>query len=96
MHIRSVKNLIRLSACESSLVTYKSFCRFCHVLAYLLKSIPLPFDVCKILLDEWQTVDPDQMLHSAASDLGLHCLFRPVCPNTFITVVSIYDTQIWL
>ena len=28
--------------------------------------------------------DPDQMLHSdsAASDLGLHYLHRPVCPNT--------------
>ena len=36
-----------------------------------------------------QTVDPDQMshsdyepLHSAASDIGLHSLLRPVCPNT--------------
>ena len=27
------------------------------------------------------SVDPDQMLHSAASDLGLHCLLRYVCPN---------------
>ena len=27
-------------------------------------------------------VDLDQMQHSAASDLGLHCLLRPVCPNT--------------
>ena len=26
-------------------------------------------------------VDPDQMLHSAASDLGLHSLLRPICPN---------------
>ena len=26
--------------------------------------------------------DPDQMLHSMASDLGLHYLLRPVCPNT--------------
>ena len=25
---------------------------------------------------------PDQMPHSAASDLGLHCLQRPVCPNS--------------
>ena len=25
-------------------------------------------------------VDPDQMLHSVASDLGLHCLLRPGCP----------------
>ena len=27
-------------------------------------------------------VDPDQMLHSGVSDLGLHCLQRPICPNT--------------
>ena len=27
------------------------------------------------------SVDPDQMLQNAASDLGLHCLLRPVCPN---------------
>ena len=27
-------------------------------------------------------VDPDQMSHSAVSDLGLHCLQMPVCPNT--------------
>ena len=24
---------------------------------------------------------PDQMLHSVVSDLDLHCLLRPVCPN---------------
>ena len=28
------------------------------------------------------SVDPDQMPRSAASDLGLHCLQRPICPNT--------------
>ena len=28
-------------------------------------------------------VDPDQMSHSAASDLGLHCLFMHVCLNTW-------------
>ena len=27
-------------------------------------------------------LDPDQMLHSAASDLGLHGLQKPICPNT--------------
>ena len=25
---------------------------------------------------------PDQMPHSAASNLGLHSLQRPICPNT--------------
>ena len=24
-------------------------------------------------------LDPDQMLHPAASDLGVHCLLRPLC-----------------
>ena len=28
-------------------------------------------------------VDPDQMPHSVASDLGLHCLFMHVCLNTW-------------
>ena len=28
------------------------------------------------------SVDPDQMPHSVASDLGLHSLLRPVCPNS--------------
>ena len=28
------------------------------------------------------SIDPDEMPHSAASHLGLHCLLRPVCPNT--------------
>ena len=28
-------------------------------------------------------VDPDEMPHSVASYLGLHCLLRPVCPNTY-------------
>ena len=28
------------------------------------------------------SVDPDQTLRSAASDLSLHCLQRPICPNT--------------
>ena len=28
------------------------------------------------------SVDPDQTPHSAVSDLGLHCLQRPICPDT--------------
>ena len=27
------------------------------------------------------SVDPDQTAHAEQSDLGLHCLFRPICPN---------------
>ena len=26
--------------------------------------------------------DPDQVLYSVASDLGLHCFLRPVYPST--------------
>ena len=29
------------------------------------------------------SVDPDQMPLSLVSDLNLHCLLRPRCPNTF-------------
>ena len=28
------------------------------------------------------SVDPDQMPHSMAFDLGLYCLQRPICPTT--------------
>ena len=28
------------------------------------------------------SVDPDQTAPKEQSDLGLHCLPRPVCPNT--------------
>ena len=28
------------------------------------------------------SVDPDQTPRSVASDLGLLCLLRPICPNT--------------
>ena len=38
---------------------------------------------CLKLLDEWQTVDTDEMPRSVASHLGLHSLLRPVCPNTY-------------
>ena len=29
------------------------------------------------------SVDPDETLRSVASHLGLYCLLRPVCPNTY-------------
>ena len=44
--------------------------------------------MCKIALDEWQTVDPDQMLHTAASDLGLHCL--PGLSVPIFRVITLY------
>ena len=35
------------------------------------------------------SVDPDQMLHFAASDQGLHCLLGPVCRNMQVNMVLI-------
>ena len=29
------------------------------------------------------SVDPDETPRSAATHLGLNCLLRPVCPNTY-------------
>ena len=29
------------------------------------------------------SVDPGQTPHTAASGLGLHCLQRPICPDTW-------------
>ena len=37
----------------------------------------------KTLLNEWQTADPDHILQNKAYDLGLHCLLRIVCLNTY-------------
>ena len=36
------------------------------------------------------SVDTDQTPHSAASDLSLHCLLRPACPNTSYMVINAY------
>ena len=37
------------------------------------------------------SVHPDQMPHSVASDLGVHCLLRPVCCNIPIfRVITVY------
>ena len=46
------------------------------------KSILLSVNVCNIAGSVANSTDPDQMLCSAASNLDLHCLLRPVCPNT--------------
>ena len=45
------------------------------------KSILLPVNVCKIAWCVVNSVDPDQTPRSAATDLGLHGLPKPVCPN---------------
>ena len=39
------------------------------------------------------SVDLNQMLHFAASDLGLHCLQRPICPNTMGITVHIREIK---
>ena len=39
-------------------------------------------DLSKIAGCVANSVDPDQMLQSAASGLGLHCLPRLICLNT--------------
>ena len=34
------------------------------------------------MLDEWKIVDSDQMPFTATFNRVLHCLLRPICPNT--------------
>ena len=41
------------------------------------------------------SVDPDQMPHSVASDLGLHCLQKPICSNTYGYYGTISTLSIW-
>ena len=48
-----------------------------------LNLTPGPFYYLLMLLDiRSNSEDPDQTPHSPVSDLGLHCLQRPNCPNT--------------
>ena len=49
-----------------------------------------------VLLDEWQTVDPDQILHNVVSDQGLHCLLRPgfYSIDSFLYLHNIYVVNI--
>ena len=55
---------------------------------YLLTILVLKFEIvpsstcCVLNITECManSVDPDQMPHSGASDLGQHCLQRPICP----------------
>ena len=37
------------------------------------------------------SVDPDETPRSAASHLGLNCLLRPVCPNTYGKYGNVLD-----
>ena len=41
------------------------------------------FDAFKTAGWVTNSANHDQMLHSATSDLGLCCLLKPVCPNTY-------------
>ena len=41
------------------------------------------------------SVDPDETPHSVSSHLGLHCLLRPVSPNTYIKYGNIFTLNIW-
>ena len=48
----------------------------------------LPVEVSKTAGLLANSVDPDEMPHSVVSDLGLHCLLRPVYPNSYIYYCS--------
>ena len=43
----------------------------------------LPDVVSKYCWMSGKQLDPDETPRSAASHLGLYCLLRPVCPNTY-------------
>ena len=66
----------------------------------VFQRVPWTFEItrfdCTICISNtagWvaNSVDPDQMLHSTASDLGLQCLLRPICLN----IMGIYGKTIW-
>ena len=41
------------------------------------------------------SVDSDQIPHTTASYLGLHCLQRPICPNTKGFTIDTNQTVPW-
>ena len=41
------------------------------------------------------SVDPDQTLHSSASDLGQHCLLRPVCSKRYSLIIGTFTLQFY-
>ena len=53
-----------------------------HVLKFEIVHSTTTRCVQNIALCVVNGVDPDQSLHSVASDLSLHCLQMPICPNT--------------
>ena len=55
------------------------------LLTILIVKIKRPFYTSSYVYSCWKmanSIDPDQTPQNAASDQGLHCLLRPVCPNT--------------
>ena len=66
----------------------------------LHKSIWLSADVLKNQRWEATTVDTDQMPHTVASELGLHCLLRHVRPNirvsTLIFLVLVFNVTTYV
>ena len=38
--------------------------------------------------------DPDETPQNAASHLGLHCLLRPICPNTYGKYGNVVSTYV--
>ena len=55
-----------------------------HYICCKLRTNLFFYILMSVKITGWLTnnADPDQMLHSVASDLGLHCLLRPVYQNT--------------
>ena len=60
-----------------------------HICSYIWTSTIHYLMLC-LKIAGWvaNSVDPDETPRSAASHLGLYCLLRPVCPNTY----GKYDT----
>ena len=62
--------------------TYNRFCfwmNFSRVLSVCINIIWILKNIAVCMANHEH---PDQALISAASDLGLHCLHRPICPNS--------------
>ena len=61
-----------------------------------MSTIYFPMLCLKIAAWVANSVDPDEMSHSAVSHLGLHCLHRSACPNTYGKYGKYLDRQAWV
>ena len=85
-----VSGLFVMGLCHKNRINYQIYPKYWDTPTYYHTSKIWKKKVCSTTgwcvqnIAGWvaNNVDSAQMLHCIVSDVGLHCLLRPVCPNT--------------